>query len=120
AAARGADEGADGLFRNVDRDIEQRLLFAVEHRDVLGLEPGRMGVGIGGADGLVDGAGRRLSRGHVGRAPCSENICHLLRSNRVRRKMAIALSRIMKPSRTRIAAEVRASKKLRFSWPCQR
>ena len=47
AAARGPDEGGDLMGGNIERDLMQRLLAAVGEGDVLDLDRGAHGAGLG-------------------------------------------------------------------------
>ncbi len=56
AAARGADEGRDLLFGDVERDVLERLLLAVPERQILDAQ-----------DGVLDRRmGRRIDRDRAG------------------------------------------------------
>ncbi len=95
----------------------QRLLGPVVHGDIAGRQADGMVHHFGGVHGLVQGLG-----GHFYLA--GKNV-HFKSpqarfSRRERRNMAMALSTIIRASNTMMAADVRASKKFRFSLPCQR
>src|SRR5690606_20313552 len=104
-----------------DRDAVDRQLVAVEDADVSRGKARRPCLRVEGPHGLVarhlQRGGHRLRRGGEG---SPEEADHERRSSFCRRRTAMAFMVIISASRTMIAADVRASKKLRFSLPCQR